>query len=130
MSPKLNFPSNEILEQTIQTLKKVELSKVSFEKIVIFLRKGIVMIPVTIAKIHEGYSIFRGRINKNGERFFSEKDISYRTDFQNISDFGRANIPHQSMFYGAYELEKTDILTTLDRFRKTMHFRLPKTTLS
>jgi hypothetical protein len=27
-------------------------------------------------------------------------------------------------------LEKTDILTTLDRFRETMHFRLPKTTLS
>jgi hypothetical protein len=27
-------------------------------------------------------------------------------------------------------VEKSDILTTLDRFRKTMHFRLPKTTLS
>jgi hypothetical protein len=27
-------------------------------------------------------------------------------------------------------MEKSDILTTLDRFRKTMYFRLPKTTLS
>jgi hypothetical protein len=30
----------------------------------------------------------------------------------------------------AISMEKSDILTTLDRFRKTMHFRLPKTTLS
>jgi hypothetical protein len=28
------------------------------------------------------------------------------------------------------KVEKSDILTTLDRFRKTMLFRLPKTTLS
>jgi len=28
------------------------------------------------------------------------------------------------------QVEKSDILTTLDRFRETMHFRLPKTTLS
>ena len=27
-------------------------------------------------------------------------------------------------------VEKSDILTTLDRFRKTIYFRLPKTTLS
>jgi hypothetical protein len=27
-------------------------------------------------------------------------------------------------------VEKSDILTTLDRFGETMHFRLPKTTLS
>jgi hypothetical protein len=35
-------------------------------------------------------------------------------------------------FFNALEmlLEKSDILTTLDRFRKTMYFRLPKTTLS
>jgi hypothetical protein len=31
---------------------------------------------------------------------------------------------------GKPKVEKSDILTTLDRFRKTMHFRLPKTTLS
>ena len=31
---------------------------------------------------------------------------------------------------GGVIVEKSDILTTLDRFGETMHFRLPKTTLS
>jgi len=37
---------------------------------------------------------------------------------------------YDKIFGGVLRLEKSDILTTLDRFCETMHFRLPKTTLN
>jgi len=57
--------------------------------------------PFTTAIIGKGAIIERGRINKNGETFYSEFDISYRTDTGNIKKFGRANQPFHSRFYGA-----------------------------
>ncbi len=52
---------------------------------------------------------------------------------QMINKLEKEKIIHVSgldMFIELNKLEKSDILTTLDRFRETMHFRLPKTTLS
>ena len=55
---------------------------------------------------------------------------NFKCDFkQPISVFIGENGAGKSTVIAAI-VEKTDILTTLDRFRKTMHFRLPKTTLS
>lgn len=60
-------------------------------------------IPFLTAKLHEGYHIERARINGPDEIFYSEKDISYRNDYENIKSFGRANVKHQPLFYGAIE---------------------------
>lgn len=125
MQPKLNFPNIEKLEKSIQILKEADLSKVSFQKVIFSLRKGIGLIPVTIAKLQAGYPIFRARINKNGEIFSSEKEISYRTDFENISKYGRANVPHQSMFYGAFESSEVEYPRIVNLFELSELFRNP-----
>ncbi len=125
MQSKLNFPDNEKLENSIKDLKSVDLSKLTYQKIIYALIKDIVVIPVTIAKIHEGYPIYRARINKNGEIFTSEKDISYRTDFENITSYGRANIPHQSMFYGAIESSEIEYPRIVNLFELSELFREP-----
>lgn len=125
MQLKLNFPDNEKLENSIRNLKNVDLSKVSYQKIIYALIKDIIVIPVSVAKIHEGYPIFRARINRNGEIFTSEKDISYRTDFERITEYGRANIPHQSMFYGAIESSEIEYPRIVNLFELSELFRIP-----
>lgn len=49
-----------------------------------------------------GKRVFRCRIHQPGEDFFGKiDDITYRKDPHNITAFGRANEPQQSMFYCA-----------------------------
>lgn len=57
-----------------------------------------------IATIFKGEYIDRVRINKNGEIFNKIDQITYITDattLDNCTEFGRANFPKQSVFYGA-----------------------------
>ena len=58
-------------------------------------------LPILISQIHAGNYIERIRINKNDEIFTKKTELSYRTDLNNISRFGRANSPGSSMFYGS-----------------------------
>jgi len=57
--------------------------------------------PYCLIKVHEGRNIFRARFNRGVEFFDEPKQLSYRTDLEKIKDFGRANIPNQSVFYGS-----------------------------
>lgn len=125
MQPKLNFPDNEKLKNVIRDLKSVDLSEVSYQKIIYTLIKDIVVIPVSVANLRKDYPIFRARINKKGCIFTSEKDISYRTDFENITAYGRANIPHQSMFYGAIESSEVEYPRIVNLFELSELFRIP-----
>lgn len=121
----LIFPDNKQLKESIQRFKNLDFSKISYQKIVFSLLKDIVVIPVSIAKIHEGYPIFRARINRDGEIFSSESEISYRTDYKNITEYGRANIPHQSMFYGAIESAEVKHPRIVNLFELSELFRTP-----
>ncbi len=58
--------------------------------------------PIPFAIYPKGSKFVRSRIHRNNETFFKKiKDISYRTDIQNIKSFGRASEPGQSIFYCA-----------------------------
>ncbi len=59
-------------------------------------------LPISSALMKEGHTIERGRIHSIDEILTCEKDLTYRTDFENIKKFGRANMPGQSLFYGAF----------------------------
>ncbi|MCD8433580.1 hypothetical protein LNJ05_12485 [Tenacibaculum finnmarkense genomovar ulcerans] len=85
----------------IDSIKKADLSKVSYNKIVSDIKFNSIKLPYTTTLIKKGQFIERGRINNNQEIFNSEFEISYRTDTGNITKFGRANKPFQSRFYGA-----------------------------
>jgi hypothetical protein len=86
----------------IDLMKKVDLAKLSYNKILSVIRDNEIQLPYLTAMIKKGAPIERGRIHKDNELFFtSEFDISYRTDVGNIDKFNRASKPHTSRFYGA-----------------------------
>jgi hypothetical protein len=100
-----NLPDSPTLTNIISTFKNLNLANVSYQKLYYSLFGQLRIIPVTSAILKAGHHIERARINEGGEIFHSEKEISYRTDFENIRKFGRANLPGQSLFYGAIKSE-------------------------
>lgn len=89
------------ITEFIANIKSADLSKISYNKILSLIRFNSLQLPYTTALVKKGAHIERGRINEDGKLFTSEFDISYRTDLGNIQEFGRANKPVQSRFYGS-----------------------------
>jgi hypothetical protein len=61
---------------------------------------------IPIAILHKGYYIDRVRINHNNKIFKTIDDVNYINDEEILNthvDFGRANFPKQSIFYGSIE---------------------------
>lgn len=94
------------LQQLSNNLENVELDEI--KKII---SESIRQVPIATALLHKNTFIDRVRVN-NGEKLFTREDeISYIKDQYVIdnylTNFGRANKPHQVMFYGA--IESTEI---------------------
>lgn len=96
------LPTLNELKNIIAEINATDLTSISYTDLITKI-KSLQFIPVLTAKLNKGYHIERARINKPNEIFTSEKDISYRRDFENIKTYGRANSPQNSMFYGAVE---------------------------
>jgi len=119
-------------KEIIEDLKKVDLSKVSFQRVVETI-KSLGMIPTTEIDITEGMIIERGRVNIPDKLFYSESEISAREDFFNIQTYGRANPPLVSVFYGSLKSEeiphpRMTILTEIsEEFRNQKNFKITYT---
>jgi len=88
-------------------IKNFDFRDLSYENLNLFNKHG--NIPIILSKVPTNFSIFRCRKCINvGDVFHFEKDISYRTDLKNIKTFGRANLPHESIFYGSINSEAID----------------------
>ncbi|MFY0481264.1 hypothetical protein ACI6PS_01560 [Flavobacterium sp. PLA-1-15] len=98
------LPDIETIQKIILEISCADFSQLSYTKLIQKIR-SLVFIPFASAKLKSGHYIERARINKPDQIFYSEKDLSYRTDYENIKTYGRANVPHNSLFYGAYESE-------------------------
>lgn len=98
-------------EQEIAFKKLVEFSNdledVDYEEIKDIISKSIRQVPIATAFLRKGWFIDRVRVNKGNQLFTKEDEISYIKDQYVIDNyltqFGRANKPHQVMFYGAVE---------------------------
>lgn len=96
-------------DQEIEFKKLVEYSKdlenVDYEEVKKIISKSIRQVPIATAFLRKDWFIDRVRVNKDNKLFTKESDVSYITDdyvINNIlTNFGRANKPHQVMFYGA-----------------------------
>lgn len=89
-----------------------KLSTVSYNEIYDLMENGIKQIPITLAKIGKGEHIDRVRQNKGKNLFNHINQLGYIKD-KNVIDnvltsFGRANCPHQVMFYGALRTSQID----------------------
>lgn len=105
-----------------------DLSSVSYEEIYDLLKKGIKYIPIPLAKVRKNAHIDRVRPNKGSTLYEHIDNLGYIKDKEIIdkylTSFGRANRPHQVMFYGALETSLIDkqrltaIAETSDLFRE------------
>ena len=108
-----------------------DLSAVSYEEVFDLLKNGIKYIPIPLAKVRKNAHIDRVRPNKGKVLFKHIDELGYIKD-ENIinkylTSFGRANCPHQVMFYGALETSLID-KQRLTAIAETSHlFRNPET---
>lgn len=86
------------IDKIIQELRSLDLSKYPREEIESLL-KQIDRIPVLVTILHPGRLVIRGRVYNDGEDFTSIQSHSYNPFPK--EEYQRANIPNQSMFYGA-----------------------------
>lgn len=82
-----------------------KLDKIEYEDIKTLIRESLRFIPITLAKINKGEFVDRVRLNNGTDFFKSQSEVSYINN-QDIIDnylteFGRANKPHEALFYGA-----------------------------
>lgn len=87
------------IEKIIKGIKRINLKNGwAYEEIILSFLK-IKKFPIILIPYPKERMIFRSRINENG--FFSKIDeIAYPKE-QYVSEFGRANKPRQSLFYGS-----------------------------
>ncbi|MBK8045084.1 MAG: hypothetical protein IPK21_22025 [Haliscomenobacter sp.] len=82
-----------------------DLENVNYEEIKNIISKSIRQVPIATAFLRKGWFVDRVRVNKGNQLFTNENEISYIKDQYVIDNyltqFGRANKPHQVMFYGA-----------------------------
>lgn len=64
-------------------------------------RSVVSSLPFMIVSLKNEVRLERVRNNYNGEIFTNEQDLSFRIDLENITEYGRANIMHESVFYGS-----------------------------
>lgn len=96
------LPSISEIKFLIAEYENANLENISFDKLTVSLKR-LNYIPFLTAVLYKDSYIERARINRPGEIFYCEKDISFRTDYENIKTYGRANSIHQSLFYGSIE---------------------------
>lgn len=96
-----------------------KLDKIEYSDIRTLIKESIQHIPITTAKLHKNADIDRVRLNRNKPFYTKQDDLNYIKDKDIIRDhlkeFGRANKPHQPLFYGALEssLIKQNRLTAI-----------------
>ncbi len=70
-------------------------------------------IPYPVISLNAGTKFVRCRLHLKNEKFFCKiHEISYRKDILNITDFGRANEPVQTIFYASDRQEISFIETS------------------
>jgi len=85
------------------------LNEIEYDDIKTLIKESIRHVPIALAKLHNGAAIDRVRLNKDKLFFTSQNELSYITDkntINHLTEFGRANKPHQPLFYGALTSEK------------------------
>jgi hypothetical protein len=123
-----NWRLEIVIELILNNIKKAQ-NEHSFSKLEKLVPDLLNTTPITTLDIQKGVPIERVRNNYNGEYFFSEDELSYRKDKWNIKEFGRANIPFSSKFYGSlkseyiHETRVVNVLETNKIFRQNRSIR-------
>lgn len=102
------IPSSQEIDAFISELSSANLENVHYPALYKRLSDFLMPFPIFQSTWPEGSKIERARCHKDKERPYGcEKEISFRADPSSIKDFGRANTPYQSTFYGAIDTHET-----------------------
>ena len=100
----------EAFEKLKEHAKNLE--DVSYEEIYDLIKNGIGFLPLPLAKVRKNVFIDRVRANNGATLFKHIDELGYIKDKYVIDNFltsfGRANNPHQVLFYGALKTELID----------------------
>ena len=84
-----------------------KLDKIEYTDLRDLIKESVKHIPITTAKLYKNTPVDRVRINGQTKFFTKEDDLTYIKDKSVIEkrllEFGRANKPHEPLFYGALE---------------------------
>ncbi|CAA0259900.1 conserved hypothetical protein [Tenacibaculum maritimum] len=100
----------------IEAFKKLQeysknLESIEYEKLIDLLKNSIQKIPIPLAKLRPESSIERARANNGTPLFKSIEDLGYiknKEVIKKLSKFGRANKPHEILFYSAIQTSELD----------------------
>ncbi|PQA96663.1 hypothetical protein B0A69_00795 [Chryseobacterium shigense] len=101
-------------EEAFEKLKEFskKLDEISYDEIYNLLRESIKKIPIPEAKFFKNSIVDRARLNDGDALYNSIDDLGYIKDRDVINncltEYGRANKPHQVMFYGAIKTSVID----------------------
>lgn len=109
--------SLEEIKKAILKIRNINLDNDNaYSQIEQIIKNDLVEIDLPSKFFEPNLKFHRCCINYDNTDFQTVERISFRTDLQNITEFGRANMPHQSIFYSA-DVRPTAILETSKAFR-------------
>lgn len=101
-------------EKAFEILKEFskKLDQISYDDVYNLLRESIQKIPIPMAVLHKNTEVDRARLNVGSELYNNINDLGYIKDddiIENyLKNYGRANKPHQVMFYAAIRTSLID----------------------
>jgi hypothetical protein len=105
------------IKRAISKIRIVDLnSNDAYSTIENIMKKDLVKFALPRKIFVPGLRFHRCSNNENNKDFESINRLSFRTDLDNITEFGRANMPKQSIFYSA-DVRPTAISETSKAFR-------------
>lgn len=90
--------------ENLEYISKIDLDKSDSYGIIFKILSGTIL-PHNTVTLMKNTQLFRARHKIDNYKFKTKDEFSYRNDFSNIVDFGRANAPHQSMFYASHSYD-------------------------
>jgi hypothetical protein len=109
--------SLEEIKKAINEIRNIDLNDHdAYSRIEHIINNHIVLIALPSRIFDPQLILHRCCINYDNNEFQTVERISFRTDLENITEFGRGNMPYQSIFYSA-DVRPTAILETSKVFR-------------
>ena len=99
------FPDVNIIRNGIKELKSLDLSSISFDDLDKKVMAHFEAIPCSYGSIDVGSKLFRARLNKKKTQRYEYYSDLLAPPSSLIFEFGRANRPHESVFYTATNLQ-------------------------
>ncbi len=104
----------EEIQRVISEIENIDLNNLyAYSTIEQIIKNDLIQVALPSKIFEPGLKLHRCCINDDENDFKTVDRISFRTDLENITEFGRANMPNQSIFYSADVLPTAFLETSM-----------------